>query len=247
MANAFGIHYQDAKYASYPFNSTGAVGSNSGLKTLSSALKHNPGISTDWSLKEQAILNAGLAQRSPAESLVTVYANISMKLPNKTVRDVALRCRWLTKKENSKRRKDGNLAGKGKEKMGRVSTHSTRTSQLMARPNVPRCTTLRMSADTDDDVPHKALSTVTRRLLDQNKETIKQISENFSTMQFEENTVLLAQMRDNILKIMDEIYLPEVMKQMPPLPVKLDEELTKKLLPPPNLPKSDDSSQFNCA
>jgi hypothetical protein len=39
-----------------------------------------------------------------------------MKMKDKTVRDVALRCRWMTKKENGKRRKEDHSSRKSKDK-----------------------------------------------------------------------------------------------------------------------------------
>uniref|UniRef100_A0A2C9V0V8 Uncharacterized protein n=1 Tax=Manihot esculenta TaxID=3983 RepID=A0A2C9V0V8_MANES len=49
---------------------------------------------------------------------------------------------------------------------------------------------------------------------------------------------LLCRTRDNILKIMNELNdMPDVMKQMPPLPFKLNEKLANTMLPyRPNLP-----------
>lgn len=38
----------------------------------------------------------GYAYRHASESSIIRYAKIAMSLPNKTVRDVALRCRWMT-------------------------------------------------------------------------------------------------------------------------------------------------------
>ncbi|KAJ6973900.1 hypothetical protein NC653_034045 [Populus alba x Populus x berolinensis] len=84
-----------------PVNSTnnGASHSNSNnlstgdavnSKTLSS-LKHDPGISVEWSPDEQSILD-DLLSKYASESNLVRYAKIAMKLKDKTVRDVALRC-----------------------------------------------------------------------------------------------------------------------------------------------------------
>ncbi|CAN0858010.1 hypothetical protein LINGRAHAP2_LOCUS7037 [Linum grandiflorum] len=54
--------------------------------------------------------------RYASESNIIRYAKIAMQLQSKTVRDVALRCRWMTKKEFSKRRKEDNLSRKSKDK-----------------------------------------------------------------------------------------------------------------------------------
>ncbi|KAJ8774761.1 hypothetical protein K2173_017207 [Erythroxylum novogranatense] len=207
MANSSGIHHQDGKNVSSSSNGADPIGGNSVLESSRTALKHNPGISTNWSLDEQAILDAALLKRRPSDSAITFYAKIATELPNKTVRDVALRCRWMTveKKENSKRRKDENLARKGKDKKERVS--DPKTSQFTASPFVPPYATPMMSTDSDEGIPSKAISGVARELLEQNGKVMKQISANLSIMQLHENLVLLAETRDNILKLMNDIHL----------------------------------------
>ena len=51
-----------------------------------------------------------------AQSVIR-YAKIAMQLQNKTVRDVTLRRRWMSRKENSKRKKEGhNLSRKTKNR-----------------------------------------------------------------------------------------------------------------------------------
>ncbi|KAK1273636.1 hypothetical protein QJS04_geneDACA009891 [Acorus gramineus] len=68
------------------------------------AIKHDTGLSVDWSVDEQAILEDGLVKFSDEPNIMR-YIKIAATLRDKTVRDVALRCRWMTKKENGKRRK----------------------------------------------------------------------------------------------------------------------------------------------
>ncbi|RRT81764.1 hypothetical protein B296_00020513 [Ensete ventricosum] len=90
--------------------------SNGATPGPAQALKHNPGLSIEWSAEEQTILEEGLSKYASG-SIIVRYAKIAMELRYKTVRDVALRCRWLSKKENSKRRKeDHNLTRKSKDK-----------------------------------------------------------------------------------------------------------------------------------
>ncbi|CAK7349196.1 unnamed protein product [Dovyalis caffra] len=61
-----------------------------------SSLRHDPGISVEWTPDEQSILD-DLLSKYASESNLVRYAKIAMKLKDKTVRDVALRCRWMTK------------------------------------------------------------------------------------------------------------------------------------------------------
>ena len=58
-----------------------------------------------------------------AQSVIR-YAKIAMQLQNKTIRDVTLRRRWMSRKENSKRKKEATIY-QGKPKIGRKWPHST--------------------------------------------------------------------------------------------------------------------------
>ncbi|WVZ97267.1 hypothetical protein U9M48_042816 [Paspalum notatum var. saurae] len=60
------------------------------------ALRHDPGLTARWSPEEQILLEKGLAQYA-VDTTVVRYAKIAMSFPDKTVRDVALRCRWMAK------------------------------------------------------------------------------------------------------------------------------------------------------
>ncbi|KAE9588123.1 putative Homeobox domain-containing protein [Lupinus albus] len=205
---------------------------NSALDT-SLAMKHNPGISLDWTTEEQAILEDGLAKYA-SESNIVRYAKIALQLQNKTVRDVALRVRWMNKKENSKRRKDDhNVTRKSKDKKERVSDPATKPSPFAARSNVPSYAPLQMIAmDNDDGISYTAIGGTTGELLEQNAQALNQISANLSAFHIQENVNLFCQTRDNILKIMNDFSdSPEVMKQMPSIPAKLNEELANSILP----------------
>ncbi|KAL6865106.1 hypothetical protein ACP4OV_016257 [Aristida adscensionis] len=199
--------------------------------TTAAALRHNPGLAVRWSLEEQALLDEGLAKYA-ADAPVVRYAKIAMGLPDKTVRDVALRCRWMIKKESSKKRKEE--AKRSKEKKERVGDSSTKgPAQLVARSNAPSYTLPVLPMD-DDDVSYKAIGGPTGQLLEHNAQILNQIYTNISSMQVQDNLPLLCQTRDNILAVMKEIGdVPEIMRQMPPLPVKLNEDLANSMLPRP--------------
>jgi len=87
------------------------------------ALKHDPGLAVEWSFQEQTTLEDSLS-KNPVEPNILKYVQIATLLPGKTVRDVALRCRWMSKKENGKRRKteDQNPTKKIKTKRRRLWT-----------------------------------------------------------------------------------------------------------------------------
>ncbi|GAV73530.1 DUF3755 domain-containing protein [Cephalotus follicularis] len=233
MANPSGNHQEANQAPTSSFD--GPHPPHSGVETSGTALKHNPGLSADWSLEEQAILDDGLSQYA-SESNIICYAKIAMHLQNKTVRDVALRCRWMTKKENSKRRKEEhNITRKPKEKKERVTDPSARSSHLLARSNVPSYARTIVPMDYDDGISYRAIGGATGELLEQNSQAFNKISANLTALQTLENINLFCQARDNILKIMVDLNdMPEMMRQMPPLPVKVNEELANTILPPPS-------------
>ncbi|KAI5679853.1 hypothetical protein M9H77_01080 [Catharanthus roseus] len=170
--------------------------------------------------------------RYSSESSIVRYAKIAMQLKDKTVRDVALRCRWMTKKENGKRRKDEhNSARKNKDKKEKVMDPVPK-SHVANRTNGPPYAQSIMSMDSDDGISYKAIGGTTGHLLEQNAQALDQISANFSAFKISENINLFCQARNNILSILNDLKdMPEIMKQMPPLPVKLNEDLAKIILP----------------
>ncbi|XP_019051505.1 PREDICTED: uncharacterized protein LOC104587006 isoform X2 [Nelumbo nucifera] len=168
-----------------------------------------------------------------SESNIVRYAKISMQLQDKTVRDVALRCRWLTKKESGKRRKeDHSLTRKNKDKKEKVMDPSKSSSHLAARQNVTPYAVPMIPVDNDDGISYKDIGGITGELLEQNAQVFNQISANLANYQLQDNIKLFCQVRDNILTILDDLNdMPGVMKQMPSLPVKINEELANTILP----------------
>ncbi|KAK9281038.1 hypothetical protein L1049_003930 [Liquidambar formosana] len=196
------------------------------------ALRHNPGLSVEWTADEQSILDDLLVKYS-SESIIVRYAKIAMQLKDKTVRDVALRCRWMTKKENGKRRKeDHNSARRNKDKKEKITDSSAKSSSHLTRPSGPPFAPPMIHMDSDDGISFKAIGGVTGQLLEQNAQVFDQISANLAALQIHENINLFCQTRDNILKILNNLNdTPEIMKQMPPLPVKINEDLANSMLP----------------
>lgn len=238
MANPSGNH-QEPSHPSSSFNGGNPANGNSAAPAsapesagAAMAMKHNPGISMDWTADEQAILEEGLSKFSTESSIIR-YAKIAMQLQNKTVRDVALRCRWMNKKENSKRRKEEhNLSRKSKDKKERVTDPSAKSSQYAARSNVPPYAPPMIPMDNDDGISFKEIGGDIGDLLEQNSDFLNQISVNIAGYQLQENVNLFCQTRNNIINIMNGLRdLPDVMKQMPPLPVKLNEDLANTILP----------------
>ncbi|KAG8481309.1 hypothetical protein CXB51_026091 [Gossypium anomalum] len=224
MANPPGNHQQEANQAS-SFNGAHLNNGNPVPETSGSGMKHNPGISLDWTLEEQAILDDGLKKYASEPSIIR-YAKIALQLQNKT------------KKENSKRRKEEhNIARKSKDKKERVADPTAKPTQFAARPNLSPYAPPMIPMDYDDGIPYRAIGGVTGELLEQNAHAFNQISANLAAFQIQENIGLLCQTRDNILKIMNELNdIPDIMKQMQVLPVKLNDELANTILPPSSHP-----------
>ncbi|XP_071738040.1 uncharacterized protein [Rutidosis leptorrhynchoides] len=215
-----------------------AVPDNSAVGPTQSALRHNPGLSLEWASDEQSLLEE-LLTKYATDSNVLRYAKIAKKLQNKTVRDVALRCRWMSKKENGKRRKDDNSSRKNKDKKEKVTEHLAKSSSHTTnRANGPPYAQSAVSMDSDDGISYQAIGGTAGKLLEQNAQALDQISSNFAAFKVHENINLFCQARNNILSIMNDLNdMPEIMKQMPPLPVKLNEELTNSMLPHSSLQK----------
>lgn len=215
-----------------PINGTAATGGREGanLATLQ-ALKHNPGLSSGWSAEEQAILDEGLSKYM-SEIPPIRYAKIATQLQGKTVRDVALRCKWMNKKDSGKRRKDDHNLRKSKDKKERVSDSSAKPSpHLAARSTVPPYPPPMLPVDNDDDISYKEIGGRTGQLLENNDQIFKKISGNLSSLQIQENIALLYQARANLFAILNDMNdTPAVMNQMPPLPVKINEELASSIL-----------------
>ncbi|XP_011089573.1 uncharacterized protein LOC105170494 isoform X1 [Sesamum indicum] len=213
---------------------------NSVVGPTQAALRHNPGLSVDWTPEEQSILE-DLLVKYGSESVIVRYAKIAQALRDKTVRDVALRCRWMSKKENGKRRKDDSSSSrKSKDKKEKVTDSLPKSSQVANRSNGPAYVQSMMSMESDDGISYKDIGGAAGQLLEQSAHALDQISANFSAckVQIHDNINLFCQARTNILSILNDLNdTPEIMKQMPPLPVKLNEELANSILPRTSLPK----------
>ncbi|KAM0874366.1 hypothetical protein ACQ4PT_037472 [Festuca glaucescens] len=196
--------------------SPAAVALQHGLAaSTAAALRHDPGLAMQWSPEEQAVLDDGLAKYA-LDAAIVRYAKIALGLPNKTVRDVALRCRWMAEKDDS----------------------STKEPAHLARSNVPPYSVPILPMD-DDDGSYKAIGGPTGELLEHNAHLLNQIYKNISNMQVQENLSLLCETRDNILTVLGQVgNAPEIMRQMPPLPVKLNEDLAITVLPRPPHPRT---------
>ncbi|KAJ6813102.1 uncharacterized protein M6B38_145440 [Iris pallida] len=193
-------------------------------------LRHDTGLAVDWSLAEQAVLNDALLRFS--DEGMMKYIKIAALLPEKTVRDVALRCQWMAKKESVKRRKlEENYARKKikdrKEKMNSSAKASIHLVQ-------PEYSFMMHHANRNNRFPYEvpAIDSGTQHLLEENVEVLIQISENLSTWKLDNNIDLFSHLKDNIAAILNRMSeMPGIMSQMPPLPVSVNEDLMSSVLP----------------
>ncbi|KAL8516500.1 hypothetical protein ACS0TY_014952 [Phlomoides rotata] len=208
---------------------------NSVAKPALRGLVHNPGISLAWTPEEQSTLEELLLEYT-SDSVVLRYSRIALALTDKTARDVALRCRWMSKKENGKRRKDEiSSSRKSKDKKEKNMDSLPKSSQVANRSNGPPYL---QSMDSDDGISCKAIGGAVGQLLEQTAMALDQIYSNFSAYKVNENITLLSQARANIYSVLNDFHdVSETMARMPPLSVKVNDELANTFLSPLPLPK----------
>ncbi|XP_077221521.1 uncharacterized protein LOC143855185 isoform X2 [Tasmannia lanceolata] len=213
---------------------TGSSGSGLLLDTVP-GLKHDSGLAVDWSIEEQSLLEDGLVKFSDEPNIMR-YIKIAATLHEKTVRDVALRCRWMTRKDNGKRRKSEEpYAGKKmKDRKEKLMDSSSKANIPTApQPTMAPPSFIMHHTKHNDHMPCgvPAIGDATRHLLDENAQVFSQISANLEAFKIQENIDLFYHSRNNIMAILNEMRdMPGIMSQMPPLPVSINEELANGLM-----------------
>ncbi|XP_071693551.1 uncharacterized protein [Rutidosis leptorrhynchoides] len=194
-----GMGNSSSGYAQFG-NSCASVLSDAGPR-----LKHDAGLAVEWSSEEQYKLEEGLSIYADQPSIMR-YIKIASTLRDKTVRDVALRCRWMT----SKRRKLDEL------KLGRkLRDNKDKLLETLSKPSLssistsnvaPFSVTMNNNRIHSGVSPFDALSVSTRRLLEQNNRVFGQISANISALKLQDNVDLFNHARNNITSILNEYY-----------------------------------------
>ncbi|KAH8500450.1 hypothetical protein H0E87_015629 [Populus deltoides] len=192
-------------------------------------LKHDAGLAVEWSVEEQYKLEEGL-QKYADEPSILRYIKIAAMLRDKTVRDVALRCRWMTRKR--RKAEDYNMGKKinsRKDKLVESSSKMNMAAGLLQ--NVASYPLMMHHTDQSETMPFEGISGTTR-LLDQNAQAFSQISANLSTFKLQDNIDFFCYTRNNITAILNDMReMPGIMSRMPPLPVSIDEDLANSILP----------------
>ncbi|CAN1239796.1 hypothetical protein LINGRAPRIM_LOCUS2484 [Linum grandiflorum] len=205
-------------------------GSSSLLLESGPSFKHDTGLAVDWSVEEQYRLEEGLQKYSDEPSIMR-YVKIAATLPDKTVRDVALRCRWMTRK---RRKSDEYNAGRKvnnrKDKLLESSSKMNMSSPL--GQNLSVYPVMMQNVNQTGSLPFQGISGTSRHLLEQNIEAFSQISANISAFKFEDNIDLFCRTRNNITAILNDMSeMPGIMSHMPPLPVSVNDDLANSFLP----------------
>ncbi|TVU16543.1 hypothetical protein EJB05_40113 [Eragrostis curvula] len=159
------------------------------------------GSPSDWSDRELSILKEGLV-RYAREPNIMKYIKIAAMLPNRTIRDVALRCWWSTVNILVQDTYAGLILQYGKDRRKKP----------------------------DGFYSGKKLREM-KHLLEENNQLLNQIAANIGTLKAEDNTNLFLQTSNNIKTILNRMSeTPGIMGQMPPLPVPVNEDNLNSLL-----------------
>lgn len=229
LANNPGMMINNASLMIPPSNSPGNI-----LVDPVPGLKHGVGLAVDWSYEELAVLREGL-DRYANELNIMKYIKIAASLPDKTVRDVAMRCRWMTKENGKRRKQEAYYAGKKiKDVKERMADCSTSTNVHPIQPdNAATYSSMMHHVNHSNQFSREAvIDSATRHLLDENFQLFNEIVANLETFQIQNNIELFQCTRNNITAIINSMSeTPGIMSQMPALTVSINEVLVNSILP----------------
>ncbi|XP_075658325.1 uncharacterized protein LOC142628177 isoform X2 [Castanea sativa] len=197
---------------------------------LGLGLKHDTGLAVEWSLEEQYKLEQGLEKFADEPSIMR-YIKIAATLRDKTVRDVALRCRWMTRKR--RKPEEHNVGKKVNNRKDKLVESSSKINIHSAPPlNIAAYSIMMHHMDQNERMPYEGISGPTKLLLEQNAQVFNQIAANLSAYKLEDNINLFCRTRTNISAILNDMRdMPGIMSHMPPLPVCINEDLANSILP----------------
>ncbi|CAO2812841.1 unnamed protein product [Amaranthus hypochondriacus] len=220
--------------------STTQGGSSSGSLLLDSVpgLKHDAGLAVEWTEEEQFKLEEALIKYKDEPSIMK-YIKIAALLRDKTVRDVALRCRWMTRKR--RKQEEYHLGRKGNYRKDKFVESSSKTNMPSASiPNVNMTPYSHQSNQMDQNqrVKCQVLTSKAKQLLEQNVQAFNLINSNLSLLKLQNNIDLFRHARENINNvhaiINDMRELSEKLGQMQELPISIDQNLVDIVLPRTN-------------
>ncbi|GMH11934.1 hypothetical protein Nepgr_013775 [Nepenthes gracilis] len=201
-------------------NSPGSLLFDSG-----SGLNHDAGLAVEWSFEEQYKLEEGLVKFADEMSIMK-HIKIAGTLQNKTVRDVALRCRWMTRKR--RKQEESHLGRRGTYRKDKLADPSSMANSItgMAAYSFPA-----HLVNQEDRQICRALIAKAKQLLELNNEAFSQISINFSSLKIQDNIDLFRRIRDNIDRVRAiMVDITGGMRQMRGVPISVDQELADSIL-----------------
>ncbi|KAK8522754.1 hypothetical protein V6N12_056451 [Hibiscus sabdariffa] len=193
-----------------PGNSSGS----SFLLDSVAGLNHDTGLAVEWSVDEHYILEDGL-EKYKEEPNILKYIKIAASLRDKTVRDVALRCRWMQRK---RRKPEEHNSGKRLNNRKTMATYPLMMHHL----------------DQNERMHSEGICGTTISLLKQNAQTLSQITSNLSAYKLQDNIDLFCHARNNITAMLNNMRdIPGLSSHMPlpPLPVSVNEDLANSIFP----------------
>ncbi|AQK47201.1 uncharacterized protein [Zea mays] len=228
---------------------TGVVGNAPGVAPLMNSsgdafrgtgtpkYKYVTGSPSDWSDREVDILNEGLVRYAREPSIMR-YIKIAAMLPNRTIRDVALRCCWATQGKERRKKPDGFYTGKKMRDVKPIQDKMVASVPIANFHMTPTTNVIPFSVSTQhpnqqSQVPKEApvVDSATQRLLEENNQLLNQISANNETFKTVENTDLFLRTSNNIKTILSRMSeTPGIMSQMPPLPLSINEDHINSLI-----------------
>lgn len=201
-------------------------------------LKYGGPLAADWAPLELQILRDGL-ERYVHEQGIMKYIKIAASLPNKTVRDVAMRCQWVGKKVNTRRRKSQEQHTGRNIKERKVVSQDRFVEPALWGANRPLQTGMGTSSFTTHNVQNNPflsgaseIDCPVQHLLEENNRLLNQIQTNILTFQAQNNIELFHRARSNINDLLQiTAQLPGMRTKMPPLRVSVNENLASFVLP----------------
>ncbi|KAL0862113.1 hypothetical protein Bca101_041231 [Brassica carinata] len=192
-------------------NHQNAYFGNSRASPESSEMKHLSGIAMYWSAEEQAILEDALLRYSSSEPYPSIsrYAKIASELQHKTVRDVAMRCRWINVMfflpSSSRDRYGGGFKLSSTSSYRRRYLHENAPEPMKRMPWPEK-----LSVDHDE-----LLDSIILHSASQNQPWPETLS---------------GDDHDNYQKLLDSIFLPSTTSPKQPWPEKLSDDHDDELL-----------------
>ncbi|GKV13242.1 hypothetical protein SLEP1_g24282 [Rubroshorea leprosula] len=193
-------------------------------------LNHDTGLAVEWSLDEQYKLEEGL-EKFKDEPNIMKYIKIAATLRDKTVRDVALRCRWMQRKR--RKHEEQNTGKKQGNRKDKLVESSSKINMSSALPQSMGMYPLTMHhQDQSERISLEGIGGKAMHLLQQNAQAFSQITLNLSVYKLQDNINLFFRTRNNIAAILNDMRdTPGIMSQMPPLPVSINEDLANSIMP----------------